>query len=258
MTNPAWTHDIDPVAFVVGGFAVRWYGLMYLAGFLLCWTYFRHRAATGRLPIARRDVDPIVVAFVAGAILGGRIGYLVFYRPGYLWDHPWSAFAVWEPGRSFHGGAVGLLLVGLIVFRRYGVPYLALGDAVVVPLLIAQALGRIGNFLNGEVYGRVTSVPWGVVFPKAGDGLPRHPAQLYEAAFALALGGALFAMRDTPRTHGTLLGVMLLSNGSYRLLTEGLREPGFYLGPLTIGQALSVPMLLLGLLLTLRGFRVPA
>ena len=242
--------QIDPVIFAIGPLAVRWYGLMYLVGIGAGWWLGSRRITRGLAPITRAQFDDLIFLLVLGVILGGRLGYVLFYKPGHYLSQPLEIFYLWQGGMSFHGGLLGVILAMGFAARRHGVDYLRLMDflAPLVPLGIAA--GRIGNFINGELWGRVTDVPWGMVFRGAGDA-PRHPSQLYQAGLE---GFALFALlwwySATPRPRGRVCGLFLLGYGVFRFAAEFAREPDAFLGflalGLTMGQWLCVPMLLLG------------
>ena len=177
LTHP----DIDPIAFSIGPLAVRWYGLMYLAGFAAAWWLGRQRISKGFAPITREQFEGLIFVAVVGVVLGGRLGYVLFYKPGYFASHPLEILAVWQGGMSFHGGLLGVILAMAWIARRYGVDYLRLMDFIAPLVPLRLAAGRLGNFINGELYGRVRDLPWGMVFRGAGD-LPRHPSQLYQFA----------------------------------------------------------------------------
>src|SRR3990170_2311510 len=175
--------DIDPVAFSIGPLAVRWYGLMYLVGFAAAWWLGMRRIAKGMAPITRAQFDDLVFLAVLGVILGGRLGYVLFYKPGYYAQHPLEILAVWQGGMAFHGGFLGVLVAIWWVARKHGLRWLEVTDFFAPLSPLAFAAGRLGNFINGELWGRVTDVRWGMVFqnPAAGP-LPRHPSQLYQFA----------------------------------------------------------------------------
>ncbi|GAB4163964.1 MAG: prolipoprotein diacylglyceryl transferase [Geothermobacteraceae bacterium] len=242
--------DIDPVIFRIGPLAVRWYGLMYLAGFGAAWLLIRRLAARKSLPLSRDDLSDLLFYAVIGVILGGRLGYVLFYNPAHFLSHPLDIPAVWQGGMSFHGGLLGVVLASLIFCRRRNLPVLKLGDVIANSATIGLGLGRLGNFINGELWGRTTDVPWGMVFPQAGL-LPRHPSQLYEF---LLEGVVLFCLLLWLNLRGARAGVPLFAffacYGLFRFLVEFVREPDPQLGFLwfgaTLGQLLSLPMILLG------------
>jgi phosphatidylglycerol:prolipoprotein diacylglycerol transferase len=246
---------IDPIAFRVGPFAVRWYGIAYLLGFLGAYLVMRWLIGRWRLNISDDDQLSIILAAVVGVIVGGRLGYVLFYGGGYYWSHPGQILAVWDGGMSFHGGLIGILCAAVLVAQTMRIPWLTLCDLGSVGAPIGIFFGRLANFVNQELWGRVTTAPWGVVFPAAGPS-PRHPSQLYEAlleGLLLFLVMALLAIRRPPLPRGVLFGVLLSLYGVFRISVEFLREPdtqiGFLPGGLTMGQALSAPLILCGIAL---------
>ncbi len=239
--------NIDPVAFSIGPLAVRWYGLMYLAGFAAGWWLGLSRIKRGATPVSRIQFDDLLFLAVLGVILGGRLGYVLFYKPGYYASHPLEIFALWQGGMSFHGGLLGVMAAMLFAARRHGIDYLRLMDFVAPLCPLGLAVGRIGNFINGELWGRVTDLPWGMVFRGAGDA-PRHPSQLYQFALeGLALFALLWWFSSRPRPRGQVSAVFLIGYGAFRYLAEFAREPDAFLGTLafgmTMGQWLCVPMI---------------
>ncbi|WP_022726781.1 prolipoprotein diacylglyceryl transferase [Fodinicurvata sediminis] len=251
--------NIDPIAFEIGPLVIRWYALAYIAGILLGWRYCLHLARRDTLRPNAPDIDDFMVWAIFGIILGGRVGYVVFYNAAYYLEYPLEAIMVWHGGMSFHGGLVGVLLAITVFSWRRGFSPLAMGDLVAVAAPIGLFFGRLANFVNGELFGRVSDVPWAVVFPYGGD-LPRHPSQLYEAVLeGLVLFAVLAVLAHRPgirRRAGFLTGVFLVGYGLARMFVEFFREPdvqlGFILGPITMGQILSTPMVLLGLYLMVR------
>jgi phosphatidylglycerol:prolipoprotein diacylglycerol transferase len=243
--------QIDPVAFSIGPLAVRWYGLMYLAGFAAGWWLGQRRIKAGGAPITRQQFDDLIFLAVLGVIVGGRLGYVLFYKPGYYLAHPLEVFAVWQGGMSFHGGLLGVMLAMWIAARRHRVGFLSLMDFVAPLCPLGIAAGRLGNFINGELYGRVTDLPWGMVFRGAGDA-PRHPSQLYQAALeGFALFVLLWWFSSRPRARGQVSALFLIGYGVFRFVAEFAREPDAFLGMLafglTMGQWLCIPMILGGL-----------
>lgn len=250
--------DIDPVAFAVGPFEIRWYALAYLAGFLLGWKYALYLCGladrTGRP--TKIEIDDFIPWAIVGVILGGRLGYILFYQFDYYAAHPGEILKLWHGGMAFHGGALGVI-AAMVAFSMYKkMPLLRLADIVVCTVPIGLFFGRIANFINGELYGRITTVPWGVEFPNGGE-VARHPSQLYEAGleglvlFLILLGLVhIRTVRDKP---GILAGVFLLGYGAFRAFVELFREPDAHLGyvwsALSMGQILSLPMVLAGVLL---------
>ncbi len=245
--------EIDPVAFSIGPLAVRWYGLMYLVGFAAAWWLGTRRIARGAAPITRAQFDDLIFFAVLGVIVGGRLGYVLFYKPGYYAAHPLEIFAVWQGGMSFHGGLLGVIAaMGWLAWRR-GIDFLRLMDFIAPLCPLGIAAGRLGNFINGELYGRVTDVPWAMVFRGAGDA-PRHPSQLYQFALeGLALFLLLWWFSSKPRARGEVSAMFLIGYGVFRFIAEFGREPDSFLGllalGLSMGQWLSAPMILAGLAL---------
>jgi phosphatidylglycerol---prolipoprotein diacylglyceryl transferase len=246
----------DPVLVQLGPFAIRWYALAYIAGLLLGWQLLKRIVQRPGWTLTPEQIDDLLFFATLGVILGGRLGFVLFYHPGYYLTHPLEILFVWQGGMSFHGGLIGVITAAWIFARRQGVPALEVGDAVAVVAPIGLFFGRIANFINAELWGRATDVPWGVIFPGAGPE-PRHPSQLYEAFLE---GIVLFVVlqlmargaRD-PAKAGRLGGVFLLGYGLARACVEFFREPdahlGYLLGFITMGQLLSLPMMLAGLAL---------
>lgn len=252
--------DIDPIVFTVGPFAVRWYGLAYVAGFILAAVIMRALNKRWRVGLSTDDMLDIVLVAVVGLIAGARLGYVLFYGVGSYWSDPLSIFAFWDGGMSFHGGLVGALLAGVFIARRKGVPALRLFDMGAVGAPIGLFFGRIANFINGELWGRPTDVPWGMVFPRAPGDLPRHPSQLYEALLeGLVLFVILWVLSRRKREDGFIFGMMIGLYGVFRIFVEFFREPdvqlGFIVGGSTMGQLLSLPMVAAGAWLVIRAVR---
>ena len=249
---------IDPVLFQFGPVAIRWYSLAYIAGLLLAWRYMLALAKHPPPPAGALDIDDFMVWATLGVVLGGRLGYVIFYKPEFYLDNPLAILQVWRGGMSFHGGMLGVLVAGTIFARRRSIGYLAFADLLSRAAPIGLFLGRLANFINGELLGRVTEVPWAMVFPGGGDA-PRHPSQLYEAALeGLGLFVLLYAlgrMEGVRRRAGLLTGVFLSGYALARSLAELFRQPdvhiGFLLGGTTMGQLLSAPMLAIGVYLIL-------
>lgn len=251
---------IDPVIVQLGPFAIRWYALAYIAGLVIGWQLLRRIVARAGWRLTPEAVDDFLVYATLGVILGGRLGYALFYQGGWYLQNPIEILYVWRGGMSFHGGLLGVLAAAWLFARRQGLPFLEVGDATALVAPIGLFLGRIANFINGELWGRVTEAPWGVVFPGGGP-LPRHPSQLYEAALEGLLLLAVMQWlawrrpRD-PTGLGLPSGVFLTGYALARIVVELFREPdaqlGFLFGGVTMGQVLSLPMLLAGLWLILR------
>lgn len=259
--------NFDPVAIAIGPVAIRWYALAYIAGIFGGWWYVRfmaHRPA-GCLPlITDQQVEDFVAWATVGIVLGGRLGYVLFYKPFHFLAHPLEILFLWQGGMSFHGGLLGVTLATVLFARRQGIPVLGLGDLLGCAAPLGLMFGRIGNFINGELYGRLASSDlwWAVIFPAAGP-LPRHPSQIYEAflegALLLVWLHLLWRIKSLRGRHGALFGLFLVGYGLMRTVTEFFREPdvhlGFLLGGATMGQGLSLPMLVIGGLLLWRAWR---
>ena len=243
--------QIDPVIFQIGPLAVRWYGLMYLLGFGAAYLLIGHLARLRNLALTKDGISDLLFYAVLGVVLGGRLGYVLFYNPAQYLSRPLEVFAVWQGGMSFHGGLLGVVAASVIFFRRRKLPILLAGDVLATSATIGLGLGRIGNFINGELWGRVTDQPWGIVFPGGGS-LPRHPSQLYEATlegFVLFL--ILYLLHRLKVTEGVPFCSFFVGYGLFRFLVEFVRQPdahlGFLWGGATMGQLLSLPMILFGL-----------
>lgn len=252
---------IDPVIFALGPLQVRWYGLMYVLGFLATYQLVALQARQFGCDLLRKRFDNLNLALIIGVVLGGRLGYVLFYNPAYYLAHPLEIPATWSGGMSFHGGCLGALLAGFLYCRHAALDSWQTADLYVVTVPVGLFFGRLGNFINGELYGRITTVPWGMAFPDGGP-LPRHPSQLYEAGLeGIALFLILWPLRHLPWKHpplrqwphGTMLALFLGLYGLFRFLVEFFREPdaqlGFLFGPLTMGQLLCLLMLIAAVLL---------
>ena len=248
--------NFDPVAIAIGPLQIRWYALGYLAGFILGWAYARwivKRDEPLGLRPNRVDVDDYLSFAVMGVILGGRLGYVLFYQPAYYLQNPSDILQVWHGGMSFHGGVLGVVLSILLYGYFKKIPIFRLGDLFAVCCTFGLFFGRIANFINGELYGRATDVPWGMVFPGGGD-VARHPSQLYEAGLEgilLFIVLSALILNDKIRSRpGIVAGAFLIGYGFCRMFVELFREPdsylGFLSGGLTMGQWLCVPMILVG------------
>jgi phosphatidylglycerol---prolipoprotein diacylglyceryl transferase len=244
--------QIDPVAIAIGPLAVRWYGLMYLVGFGMAFVLARSRIKQGRSGnISLAVFDDLFFFCVLGVVLGGRLGYVLFYKPGYYFSHPLEILAVWQGGMAFHGGFLGVLVAMLYIARKHRIRWLALTDFIAPLIPPALAAGRIGNFINGELWGRTTGVAWGMVFRGAGP-LPRHPSQLYQFALeGVLLFVILWLYSAKPRPTGAVSAMFLIGYGVLRFTAEFFREPDDFLGllafNLSMGQWLSLPMILAGI-----------
>lgn len=251
---------IDPVAFELGPLEVRWYGLAYVAGFIVGALVLRSLARRWKIRLTDDDLLDIVLVAVIGLVVGARLGYVLFYGAGSYWRDPIAIFAFHDGGMSFHGGLIGIMLGGWFIARRKGVSALRLFDLGAVGAPIGIFFGRVANFINGELWGRPTDVPWGMVFPGAPGGVPRHPSQLYEALLeGLVIFSVLWALSRTRRPEGLYIGLMLVLYAVFRTFVEFFREPdahlGFIVGPLTMGQLLTAPIFIAGAWLLWRASR---
>ena len=251
--------QFDPVAIHLGSFGIHWYGLMYLTGFLAF-------LALGKWQITHRPwhgwtlpmLDDALFFGALGVILGGRLGYVLFYQSAYFMQHPADILAVWQGGMSFHGGFLGVVLAMAWFARKYQLSWLAVMDFIAPLVPIGLGAGRLGNFINGELWGRVTNTDFGMVFPQI-DGLLRHPSQLYEFTLeGVALFFILWVYASKPRASGAIAAVFLMGYGAFRFAVEYTREPDSYLGLLSMGfsmgQWLSLPMLLIGAVLWIKAY----
>lgn len=252
--------EFDPVAFAAGPLQVRWYGLMYLLGFAAAWFLGVRRTHQSWAPVTANQFADLLFYAAAGVILGGRLGYSLFYQWDYYSQRPLEILMIWRGGMSFHGGLVGVLAACWIFGRRVGRGFFEITDFVAPLVPIGLALGRIGNFINGELWGRASDLPWAMVFPHAGP-FPRHPSQLYESALeGVALFVVLWLFSARPRPAMAVSGLFLLGYGLARGSVEFFREPDEHLGFLfadwvTMGHLLTAPMILCGVLLLILAYR---
>lgn len=273
--------QFDPVAVHLGSFGIHWYGLMYLAGFMLFLAFGRYRSKRGG-SLTVEQLDDLLFYGVLGVILGGRIGYIVFYKLSFYISHPLDILKVWEGGMSFHGGFLGVLVAMALFSRKIKQPWLNVTDFIAPLVPLGLMTGRFGNFINGELWGRVTApdAPWAMLFPQARDadlallgnnpdllsiytqfqGLPRHPSQLYQMALeGLALFLLLWIFSRKPRPVGAVSGLFLIGYGSFRFIGEFARQPDDFLGLLSLGmsmgQWLSLPMVIAGIAMMVWSYR---
>lgn len=245
--------SMNPDIIHIGPVTVRWYGLMYLLGFAASYLLVKHQVNKKNIALSREFLDSFYTFLVLGLIIGARLGYVLFYNLPFYAEHPLDIFALSRGGMSFHGGLIGSTLAGIWCCKRYKAdPWLA-ADLVTVTAPIGLGLGRIGNFINGELYGRTTTLPWGMVFPGGGP-LPRHPSQLYEFFLeGVVLFVVLWNVKDSVRKTGAVTALFITLYGIFRFILEFFREPdpqlGFIAGPFTMGQVLSACMVLAGLML---------
>src|SRR5947207_6346663 len=257
--------DIKPEIFSIGPFAIRWYALAYIAGLVIGWQVMRRVCVQPPRLLAQAKIDDFLVWAALGVILGGSLGYVLFYKPAFFLSNPLQIFTLWEGGMSFHGGLLGVIAAILIFALRNAVSPFMLSDLVAIVAPIGLFFGRLANFINGELWGRVSDVPWAMVFPRGGP-LPRHPSQLYQATFEgillFALVFVVWRLLDGRRRPGLITGVFCFGYGVARIAGELFREPdahlGYLWGPLTMGMLLSIPLLVFGGWLIGRAYRRPA
>ena len=245
--------NINPILVDLGLIRVSWYGLMYIFGFFASYLLVRYQMRKKDFGISKLEVENLYFYLILGLIIGARLGYVLFYDLKMYLSDPFEIFAIWHGGMSFHGGLIGVLIVGILFSWKNKKSFWRIADLIIVTAPIGLGLGRIGNFINGELFGRVTQVPWGMIFPKGGP-LPRHPSQLYESALE---GGLLFFilwfLKDKELPTGGLLAIFLSLYGGFRFFIEFFREPdpqlGLVLDPFTMGQALTAFMIVGGIIL---------
>ena len=252
--------QFNPVALSIGPLDVRWYGLMYLTAFILFVALGRaHARRRPELGWDAQQIDDLLFYGVLGVILGGRLGYILFYKPAYYFSHPVEMFAVWQGGMAFHGGFLGVLIAVWLFARSHDRPWLAVTDFIAPLVPLGLAAGRLGNFINGELVGRVTDVPWAMIFPQV-DMQPRHPSQLYQFTLeGVCLFVLLWVFSAKPRPRGLVSAVFLIGYGGFRFLAEFGREPDDFLGllalNLSMGQWLSLPMIVIGIVMAVIAVR---
>jgi phosphatidylglycerol:prolipoprotein diacylglycerol transferase len=246
--------NFDPVALRLGPLAIHWYGLMYLTAFASAWLLGRWRISHGKTRLTLKDLEDIIFYGVLGVIVGGRLGYVIFYKPIYYLSHPVEIFYLWEGGMSFHGGLLGVLVMVTWIARSRKYKWLEVSDFVAPLIPLGLAAGRLGNFINGELWGRPSTLAWAMVFPQSGDGIARHPSQLYQLGLeGLLLFALVWWFANKPRPTGQVSAVFLMGYGFFRFIAEYAREPDDFLGLLTaglsMGQWLSLPMIAAGAVL---------
>lgn len=253
MLNELYQH-LDPIALQLGPVSIRWYGLAYVCGFAFAAFVLYRVAKRWRIDISADNVLNIMICVIVGIIVGARLGYCLFYGDGYYLQHPLEMLALNKGGMSFHGGLIGALLSGIVAAKITGIPYLTLSDLGVIAAALGLFFGRCANFVNGELWGAPTDLPWGVVFGGAAGDVPRHPSQLYEGILEGLVTFVvlyLLSLKVPPRPRGTFTGAFLLMYGCFRFLVEFIREPDAQLGYLaggwlTMGMVLSIPLIIAG------------
>ncbi len=251
---------IDPILLKIGPLKIHWYGVMYLIGFLGAWLLARYRAKrSGGLWTAEQVAD-IVFYSIVGVLIGGRLGYVIFYNPADYFTNPADIFKIWDGGMSFHGGLLGVIAMLYIYARKIGKNLFQVADFIVPMVPIGLGAGRIGNFINGELWGKASTLPCAMVFPTDPTGMPRQPSQLYEFFFeGIVLFIILWLYSRKPRPRMAVSGLFLLFYGIFRFLVEFVREPDAQLGYLcwgwvTMGQLLTIPMIIIGIIFLVRGY----
>jgi phosphatidylglycerol:prolipoprotein diacylglycerol transferase len=258
--------DIKPEIFSIGPFAVRWYALAYIAGLLLGWQIMRRVCEQPPKVLSPLKIDDFLLWAALGVILGGRLGYVLFYKPAFFLDNPTQILLLWEGGMSFHGGLLGVITAIVAFSWKNGISPFLLSDLVALVTPIGLFFGRLANFINGELWGRPTDVPWAMIFPRADPAVPRHPSQLYQAGFEgillFLLVLAVWRWTDGRRRPGLITGVFCMGYAVARIVGELFREPDSFLGFiaggwLTMGMLLSLPVLAFGAWLAVRAYRNP-
>ncbi len=256
--------QIDPIAFSLGPLKVHWYGLMYLFGFASAWVLANFRVKRYRLNWSKEEISDLIFFIALGTIIGGRLGYMFFYNFEQLLNNPINIFKIWEGGMSFHGGLLGVFIALIFFAKKFKRPFWQVADFCIPLVPLGLLAGRAGNFINGELWGRVTDMPWGMIFPTA-DMNPRHPSQLYELGLeGIGLFILVWWYANKPRPRGSVTAVFLIGYAICRIIVECFREPDLQIGFiafnwLTMGQLLSIPMLIVGLILwwTKRNENIP-
>ncbi len=247
---------ISPTIVKAGPFAVRWYGVMYILGFVTSYLLFQYQVKKKNIKgLTAQVVENLYFWLIVSLVVGARVGYVIFYNLPYYMENPLRVFAVWQGGMSFHGGLVGLVVGGILFCRKNRLDFWKVADLIVATVPPGLGFGRLGNFINGELFGRPSNLPWAMVFPQGGD-IPRHPSQLYEFFFeGVVLFVIVWNLKDRLKKSGMLLAVFLILYGIFRFSLEFLRQPdpqlGFIIGPFTMGQILSSVMILAGAALAL-------
>jgi phosphatidylglycerol---prolipoprotein diacylglyceryl transferase len=242
---------IDPEIFRIGPLAIRWYGMMYVVGFAASYLLVLYQMSRKALKVTRAHIDDLYFYLILGLLIGGRLGYVIFYNLPFYLERPWEVFVLWHGGMSFHGGAIGTFLFGYWAMKRRGLSFLVMADLITPTIPPGLFFVRIANFINGELFGRTTTVPWAMIFPDGGP-LPRHPSQLYEAILeGLVMFVVLWIFKDRKKREGDVFAVFLMLYALFRIFCELFREPdaqlGFLFGVVTMGQILSAVMFMLGI-----------
>ncbi len=242
--------NISPVLLKVGPIEIRYYGIIYALGFIIGYLFLKYQGKIRKINLNEQQLDTFLLHIIIGVLLGARIFYIIFYNLQYYFHHLLEIFFLWNGGLSFHGGLLGGTFALYIFCKKNNIKFLDMADILSMPLAIALALGRIGNFINGELYGRITTLPWGVKF-KGVEGF-RHPSQLYESMKNLVIFSALWSLRKKNLKRGTLFALFLMMYAVFRFLIEFVREPEVYVGSFTMGQVLSIPLFIIGAYILLK------
>lgn len=240
-----FTNSLSPILFSIGPIAIHWYGILYALGVLVVYFYARHEIKAGRFKTTLEHFDSFFIWAVIAMVVGARLFEVIFYNPGYYLANPLKIIFVWEGGLSFHGGLIGAVLVAWYWCKKKSVSFLHLADVIIIPAAFAQALGRLGNFFNGELLGRPFSGAWAVITP-AVDSIARHPVQIYEIFYNLVVFGLLFGLRKKNLPAGSIFSLFLISYSVFRFITEFFKEPVTIYAGLPLGQWLSIIMAILG------------
>ena len=254
--------EISPIALSIGPLVIRWYSLAYLFGILIAWFLILKNNKKYDLGYTSQHIEDLAFFMTMGIIFGGRLGYAVFYGGESMWLHPWKILEIWKGGMSFHGGICGVIVAAMLYAKKYKFKILAVTDMVALYAPIGIFLGRLANFINDELWGRVTNVPWAIRFPSGGY-LPRHPSQLYEAFFEgimlFAILNYLWSFKKVRDNKGTVSALFVLLYGMFRIAMEQFRQPdvhlGFYFNNITMGQLLSIPFVIVGICIILKNYK---
>ena len=254
--------EISPIALSLGPLAIRWYSLAYLFGILIAWFLVLRNNKKYNLGYTNQHIEDLAFFMTMGIVVGGRLGYAIFYGGEDMWFKPWKILEIWKGGMSFHGGICGIIIAAFFYAKKYKVKFLAVTDIVALYAPIGMFLGRIANFINDELWGRVTDVPWAVRFPSGGY-LPRHPSQLYEAFFEglvlFIILNCLWTYKSVRNKNGTISAIFVLMYGIFRICMEQFRQPdahlGFYFEKITMGQMLSAPFIIVGIYILWKNYK---
>lgn len=246
-----FTHTLNPVLLHLGPLQIRWYGLMYVLAFIITFYYVRNAIRKGKLAMSEKQLDTFMGILVIAMIVGARVFEILFYEPAYYFANPIKMLYIWEGGLSFHGSLLFMILTAVWYLNKHKISFWKTADIFIIPIVLGNALGRIGNFINGELYGKITELPWGVVFQ--GVIGARHPTQLYEAAYNIVIFGILFSCRNKNWKEGTIFGLFLVLYSIARFGVEFLKDMPAYFG-LSMGQWLCIPMFLAGVYIIRRNF----